>query len=440
VAERQYRLGVFDRPVLKDWAFWHAIAWSVAVAVSTWLEPIKNSTSSLWVDVPGVAATTFFVVGWPVAGVRRIIRMVRARGQIRGKTLEIAPPPMPSSKQSPKDAIATPATVDAVPTPTPTPTPTPPRGAPPRGAPPAPAPVPLVSYTGSEMRQSEVLTQARMQLPYPVARAARAVQTTQDPLEQYQYLVDLGEAVTLTLGMLSASWLRQHASHDPALEMLHRNYLLRGVSQGHWHEVTKSAEKAMAGSAFAVKGFVDGVRSRKGDLGALDALKIVLAERNRAAHGARPHNRAEAAVRIAQLAPTVIQAVDRAGFLAETPWALVEGVALRRQDRRWNARIRRAMGDHPDFDAATEVIDHPLANDTFYVMAEPEPLDLTPMLVIRYCEQCRQPEVCHADRVDERAGVSLKSFARGHQVFDRDLVPEVRLLIPSGLVDGSDGA
>ena len=55
------------------------------------------------------------------------------------------------------------------------------------------------------------------------------------------------------------------------------------------------------------------------------------------------------------------------------------------------------MGDHPDFDAVNQIIDYPLANDTFYVMAEPEPLDLTPMLVIRYCDQCRQPEVCMSD-------------------------------------------
>lgn len=429
MARRQYRLGVFDRPVLKDWAFWHAIAWSAALGISTIIEPIEDSTSPLWVDAPGVAATAFFFIGWPVAGVRRIVRLARGRGPSRDERQATTPSPMPPSERSSQGKTPTPVAVDSLPTPTP-----------PKGAPAAAAPVLLSSYTGSEMRQAEAFTQARMKLPYPVARAARAVQTTQDPLEQYQYLLDLGEGITLTLGMLSASWLRQHEPHNPALEMLHHNYHLRGVSQGHWHEVIKAAERAMAASEFGLLGFVDGVRSRKGDLGALDALKVILAERNRAAHGARPHNRAEAAVRIAELAPSVIQAADRAGFMAETPWALVEGVALRRHDRRWNVRIRRAMGDHPDFDAVTEVIDHPLANDTFYVMAEPEPLDLTPMLVIRYCDQCRQPEVCHADRVDERAGVSLKSFARGHQVFDRDLVQEVGLLIPRGSVGDSEGA
>lgn len=263
---------------------------------------------------------------------------------------------------------------------------------------------------------------------------------TQDPLEQYQYILDLGEALTLTLGMLSASWLRQHAPENASLQMLHDAYLLRGVSQGHWHEVSKSAEKAMVASDTAFPGFVDGVRNRKGDQGAVEALKVLLTERNKAAHGARPHNRAEAAVRTSELAPTAIHAVGRANFLAETPWVLVESIALRRHDKRWTARFRRAMGDHPDFDAVTNVIDHPLANDTFYVLAEHEPLDLTPMLVIRYCDQCRQPEVCHADRVDDQTGVSLKSFARGHQVFDRSLVGEVRSFVPSGSSGNIEGA
>ncbi|MEU6135111.1 hypothetical protein [Nocardioides sp. NPDC047086] len=273
-----------------------------------------------------------------------------------------------------------------------------------------------------------------------MARAARAVQTAQDPLEQYQYLLDLGEALTLTLGMLSASWLRQFAPVDPSLETLHRAYRLRGVSQGHWHEVVKAAEKKMAKSEAGVPGFVDGVRSRKGEPGVVEALKEILAERNRAAHGARPHNRGEAAARNSDLAPIAEIAVTRADFLADSPWALVEGVSLRRNDKRWNVRVRRAMGDHPDFDALTQVADQPLANDTFYVMVAPEPLDLTPMLVMRYCDQCRQPEVCHADRIDEKAGVSLKSFARGHQVFDTDLVQEVDALVPTKPADKRTGS
>lgn len=412
---------VFDRPVFRDWAFWHGIGWGLAMAVSTIVEPIEGSTTP-WLDVPGMGVMTFFMIGWPVAGVRRLLRGARKMGR-RGA--EVVPPPivMSGERQWPGP------TPEAPPEPS-----TPPRVVA------IPPPISLSGYRGGDLPESRALTRARSDFPYPVARAARAVQTTQDPLEQYQYLLDLGEALTLTLGMLSASWLRQFAPADPSLETLHRAYLLRGVSQGHWHGVVKAAEKTMAQSEADVPGFVNGVRSRKGEPGVVEALKDILAERNKAAHGARPHNRAEAAARNAELAPIAEIAVARTDFLADSPWALVEGVSLRRKDKRWNVRIRRAMGDHPDFDALTQVLDRPLANDTFYVMVDPEPLDLTPMLVMRYCDQCRQPEVCHADRVDEKAGVSLKSFARGHQVFDRDLVQEVDSLVPTTSIHEDAGS
>lgn len=249
-------------------------------------------------------------------------------------------------------------------------------------------------------------------------------------MEQYQHLLDLGEALTLSVGMLSAGWLRIHAPDSAALQTLHEAFHTGGVSQGHWHEVSAAAAKAMAVSEAAIPGFVLGIQNQKKDRGFIESVKPVLEERNRAAHGARPHNRSEAAVRNAELLPALEHAVGRAAFLADTPWVLVEGTSFRRQDHRWNARLRRAMGDHPEFDAVTEVVDFPLANDTFYVMSS-TPLDLTPMLVIRYCSQCRQPEVCYADRVDQRDGVSLKSFARGHQVFDQDLVHEMATLSPT---------
>jgi hypothetical protein len=82
------------------------------------------------------------------------------------------------------------------------------------------------------------------------------------------------------------------------------------------------------------------------------------------------------------------------------------------------------MSDHPEFESRDMALRTPLANDTFYVLMEPHVLDLTPFLVIRYCPLCRQPEVCYADRLDPDKGVSLKSVARGHQIFDAELAGE----------------
>ena len=413
IQDMRYVLGVFARPVARDWAFWHAVAWTVALGVTSYLDPegLENSSGPLWLNAAGVGLVSFFFIGWPVAGVRRIFRMFRARRS----------PPEATSSNAPREAASSDPislglkdTADSAMV---------------HPSPQADSPIPLSSYAGVGLRDHEVLTNARQTFPYPVARAVRAVQTTQDPLEQYQHMLDLGEALTLTVGMLSASWLRTYSPSNEALRLLYDAYHLRGVSQGHWHEVTKAAEQAMVVSPKKLPGFLAGIGKKKGRSDLLGELKIILAERNRAAHGARPHNRAEAAVRTQDLEPSVTAAVGLADFLAQAPWILVEGVSLRRQDRRWNVRLRKAMGDHPDFDAASDVLDHPLANDTFYVMSGPEPLDLTPMLVLRYCEVCRQPEVCHADRVDERFGVCLKSFARGHEVFDRELVADVSTLV-----------
>lgn len=413
---KPYRLFVFDRPIVRDWAYWHAVGWAIAMGITAFVQPDPDSTAPLWVDVPGVAGVAFFMIGWTVAAIRRGIREVRSRASSRaGRAESSASRTKPAEAPPQAERLASPS----------------PSGILERRAPHIPheaKPVSLGSYSDQDFRTSTVLEQSRQDMPYPVARAARAVQTTQDPLEQYQYLLDLGESLTLTLGMLSASWLRQHAPSNPALDVLHRSYLHRGVSQGHWHEVIKAAEKAMVRSDAALDGFVEGVRSRKNDHGVLDALKEVLAERNRAAHGARPHNRAEASVRARELAPLVLVALERARFLRLNAWVLVESLSFRRHDRSWDARVRLAMGDHPEFDLQTRPVRHPLANDTFYVMTESVALDLTPMLVLRYCEQCRQPEVCHADRVDPGAGVSLKSFARGHQVFDSSLLAEIETL------------
>jgi hypothetical protein len=87
------------------------------------------------------------------------------------------------------------------------------------------------------------------------------------------------------------------------------------------------------------------------------------------------------------------------------------------------------MGDHPDFEAADVVTAEPLADDTFYLAAPDAFIDLTPLVVARDCPRCRQREVYYADRVDERDGVALRSFDRGHLLYDQSIEGEVRSLL-----------
>lgn len=84
------------------------------------------------------------------------------------------------------------------------------------------------------------------------------------------------------------------------------------------------------------------------------------------------------------------------------------------------------MSDHPDFEVVSFIVAQPLADDVFYLLTPDGSIDLTPLVVLRQCPQCRQPEVAYADRLDARDGVSLKSFDRGHTLFDPTLVDELR--------------
>lgn len=416
--ERTYRLGVFDRPVLKDWALWHGLAWAVLMGCAEFISPTTRG-GNRWIDAPGVAAVTFFMIGWTVAAVRRVVRIARSRTRRKAA-------PETESARAELSALGPSTNLEKSSGPNATPAPAGPRSAP--HLPPVEAAPPLLDGAiATDLRASKTLSDARSILPYPIARAIRATQLTEDSLEQHQKILDLAEAVSVSLGMVSASWLRDNNPSSPALGMLKEAYLSRGVSQGHWHEVARAAEKSMGQQGQGIPGFVEGNRRQKTSLGAIGALGKLLEERNKSAHGARPHNRSEAAVRIREIAPFVELAIGRSMYLADSPWILVENISYRRSDGRWNAQLRRAMGDHPEFDLSTQTLDYPLANDTFYVMAGGRALDLTPMLVLRYCDQCRQPEVCYADRVANE-GVSLKSFARGHQVFDPTLTQEVHLL------------
>lgn len=91
------------------------------------------------------------------------------------------------------------------------------------------------------------------------------------------------------------------------------------------------------------------------------------------------------------------------------------------------------MGDHPDFDVMSFYADQPLADDNFYLMTKQEPIDLTPLVVIRPCPTCHQSEVAHADRFDSSKGLMLKTFDRGHVFYDQLLVEEVKEMLPEVL-------
>lgn len=159
---------------------------------------------------------------------------------------------------------------------------------------------------------------------------------------------------------------------------------------------------------------------------------MLLQERNLWAHGGGPHNKVEAAERTATLLPTLERAIQSAAFLSQTPWILVRDARLRRRDGDFEVHGGRAMGDHPDFENVSFVANEPWAEDVFYLHAPWGPLDLTPLVVMRNCPTCHQPEVAFADGLDERKGVRYKTFDRGHLVFDPAMADELQNLSGAG--------
>ena len=281
----------------------------------------------------------------------------------------------------------------------------------------------------SAVRESEALSRARTSLPYPIARAARAVQLSTDMKDTYEATLRCAEAVSIVLGITATAWARDNDITTPDLEQLKEALRGRGASQGHWQKAAKSVERPMYQHPAEIPGMVDAFKTGKGGTGLVADLRELVEERNLWAHGGGPHSRVEAAERLSGLEPVLERVLDKVGFLSGTPWILVTDVKLRRRERDFHVQAARAMGDHPDFDYQELTTSQPLAEDVIYLLTPHGLLDLTPLVVMRQCPTCHQREVAYADRIDRLNGVALKTFDRGHLLFDPNLTDEMLALV-----------
>jgi hypothetical protein len=281
----------------------------------------------------------------------------------------------------------------------------------------------------SKVRDSKTMSQARLVMPYPVARAVRAVQQATDMRDTYEAVLRAAEALSVVLGVTAAAWARQYEVTTPQLQELQQAFDGQGVSQGHWVQVVASVERPMSRHSQAVPGMTEALKLGKAGSGLVADLKDLVGERNRWAHGGAPRNGLEAAERLQITLPIFERALERALFLAESPWLLTTDVKLRRREGDFQIHASRAMGDHPDFERVTFTGPQPLAEDVFYLRTPDGAIDMTPLVVMRPCPTCHQQEVAYADRIDRRDGVALKTFDRGHVLYDGSLVEELRNLV-----------
>jgi len=275
-----------------------------------------------------------------------------------------------------------------------------------------------------------VLQDTRASLQYPVARAARALQLASSPKDQYEALLDTAEALTITLGITAAGLFRALQLGGQELSGLQAAYVNRGVAQGVWHDVINRLRRYAASNPDVLPGAHDAlVDAGLEDPGIATDLATLLQERNRAAHGSRPRDRHEAAARIAELSIPLERALVKARFLVGTTWILTESSSYQPRTQDFKVSALHLMGDHPEFEHHAFTTPDPLPDNACFALGPNGPFELSPFVVVRYCEFCRQEEIFHADRVQQTKGTSLKSFGRGHVVFDREISDELRQLI-----------
>ncbi|TFV62524.1 hypothetical protein E4P41_07110 [Geodermatophilus sp. DF01-2] len=256
-----------------------------------------------------------------------------------------------------------------------------------------------------------------------MARTVRALQAAPTAKEQYESLLEVADALSISAGAVAAAWLR---SVDPAIEGLTslRRAYDRGVTQGSWHDVLRAAAQRAVDTPDAVPGLSKVHRSARGRGSLLGNLQALVEERNRWAHGSAPRTNPEAAERLAGLLPRLEAALDQAMFLKESPWVVTRSSSYRSRERVFDVFVWWAMGDHPEFEKGRITSAAPLEDGRLYMLVCRERcVDLTPFVVQRHCEVCRSIELFHADRLPRgnATGVVLKSFGSGHAMTDDSL-------------------
>lgn len=267
------------------------------------------------------------------------------------------------------------------------------------------------------------------ELQFPIARAVRALQRALTPRERYDALLDTADALTITLGVSAASWLRHTGADSDSLRCL-RSAFATGISQGTWHDTTHRASKLDRAES-GMPGLTSFSRPPRRKQPSLHTeLSALTKERNLWAHGSGPRSGIDAQARLEELIPLLESALGKASeVLSKTPWLLTVTSSYKARSQHFDVSTLQVMGDHPEFarDRLTSVA--PLSDGCLFMhIGEDDFVDLTPFVVYRDCLECGHSEVFYADRRTS-GGVVLKSFARGHRMEDPTLVDEVDLLV-----------
>ena len=274
-------------------------------------------------------------------------------------------------------------------------------------------------------------------LPHPTARAVRALEQAHTARDRYEAILNAAETLAITLSVTAAALLNGRPPQvdgsqagQRELSALRSAYLSSGgVTFGSWTNWLANLGALANTKPDLIPGLRDAMADRPASPGLLAHLNLLREERNRSAHGNRPHNRQEFDLRVAVLEPHLEAALSRARFLEEIPWLLTVSSSFLPRQRLFKVVASRAMGDHPDFETRTFDWATPVADEMFYVLGPSGPLTLSPFVASRFCSHCQQLEVCYAYKADRRHGpATFKSFDSGHDIPAEELGDDLRSL------------
>ena len=413
-------LRLYDGPVYRDWAFWLTVA-NIALGAASLAASTTPSTNPVWLDMILGAVTMGVLFGVVPAWLRLWIRRWRWRRQQRSPQTVVRIPAVPAQPPQPSQfpmQWAGPANWQqrtAMPEPPPRPSPRP-----------QDYPPPAI----------DDLAVARGTLPYPVARAVRVLQQAHGPRDRYDAILDTAEALAIAISVTAAAILRDQVdempSDDPAvraLATLRSAYTGSGAMFGTWTSWLANLRPLVSLRPGLIPGLSEALEVRAGNPSVVDELNALRLERNRAAHGGRPHAAHEYAVRVEELLPRLRGALRRSEFLRQSPWLLTKSCSFQPRAQVFEVVTRRVMGDHPEFERQNFTWRQPVADDMFYVLGPNGPVLMAPFVASRFCNHCKQDEVCYAYRTGKREGpATFKSFDSGHDIGDDELGDDLRSL------------
>lgn len=438
-------LRLYDGPVYRDWAFWLTVG-NVALGLTSMAASTAPSTSPLWLDMILGAVLLGVLFGVIPAWLRLWIRRWRWRRRQHAARMvapiQNAPPfqqPQPgrypiqwAGPANWQQRTAMPQSPAATP-------PRPPDHTLPRTAwnppPREPTAGPEPADSGSPPAVDE-LAVARGTLPHPVARSVRVLQQAHVPRDRYDAILDVAEALAITISVTAAAILREQTAGAPgddprvrALATLRSAYTGSGATFGTWTSWLSNLQPLASQRPGMIPGLSEALEVGAGSPGIVDELNRLRLERNRAAHGGRPHTTHEYSARVEELMPRLRAALRRSEFLRQSPWLLTVSSSFQPRSQMFDVVTRRVMGDHPDFETQNFAWRQPVADDMFYVLGPTGPVLMSPFVASRFCNHCNQVEVCYAYRTGRREGpATFKSFDSGHDIGVDELGDDLRSL------------